>query len=422
MIPPGSPGRIFSWISRNRYPVALVLQLSLFAFGHWYDTRIFFGTAGGVGHGQSPYLRPFNLGDYYDSPSLRGTAGGIGYAPPWALFLAAMYWLVYVPTQNVLALNFAMKIPSVFGILLMARFVRKTLLNKGIDSVTAARAELLVLFNPFLIYTGPLWNMFDSLVAFLMLLFLSFLDERKPWHAGIALGLSISFKHLALPLVPLGWLWIARMPVTGTERWRAFSSFTSAMLGVGVVCVLLPFYVFGWPTSGFTAAVTHQTVATGGFTVYNLIPVSLTTPSALSILGYVPFVVAAGLYLSRWKRPLTDFRQLAEFALVILIGFMTTRTFLAEQNLAVIFPLVILPELISGRGFAEANRFWTLFFFYTIWNSLIILFTFLIFPDAFDVAVAMTTSPVVGPIRSAVLFGCALLWLFLGWRYILRRT
>ncbi len=422
MLRPGFASRVTGWASRNRYVVAMVLQLSLFPFGHWFDTRIFFGTAAGVAQGQSPYLRDFDLAAYYDSPSLVGMVPGIGYAPPWALFLASMYWIVYVPTRNPLALNFAIKLPIVFGNLLLSRLVKKTLSGKGIEPATASRAELLVLFNPFLIYTSALWNMFDTLVAFLMLLSLAFLDEDKPWHAGIALGLSISLKHLALPLIPLAWLWFARRPTSRRKRWEALTSFTTALLGVEILFVLLPFSVFGWPTSGFAAAVTYQTVATGGFTIYNIIPLNLTTPSILSVLGYLPFVVAIGLYVALRNRPLTEFRQLTQFALVILIGFMTTRTFLAEQNLAVIFPLVLLPELLWGRGFLEANRFWMLFFFYTLWNSVIVLFTFLVFPSAFDVTVAITTSPIFGPIRSVVLFGCVISWLFLGWRYIVRRA
>jgi hypothetical protein len=414
--------RMTRWVGRNRrYALAAAIQIAMFPFGHWFDTRIFFGTGAGVAHGLSPYFH-YDLIDYYHSPSLIGVVSGIGYPPPWALYLAAIYSFVYLPTQNPFAMNFAIKLPIIAGNLLLARFVRTSLLDKGCDLASASRAELLVLFNPFLLYTSTFWNMFDTLVAFLMLLSLHFLDKDKPWEAGVALGVSIALKHLALPLIPLGWLWFARRPLSATDRVQRMAVFTSALLGIGIVLVVLPFYFFGWSVSGFSAAVFYQTVATGGLTLYNLIPLDLTTLSVLSFLGYLPFFVVLAMYVAFRNRPLEDFRNLTQFALIILIAFMTTRTFLAEQNLAVIFPLILFPELLVGRGFREANRFWILFFVYTLCNAVPAVFMFLIFPNAFAVAVAITTSPIFGPIRQAVLFVCALLWLFLGWNYILRRA
>ncbi len=414
--------RITLWINANRrYLFAVAIQLAMFPFGHWFDTRVFFGTGAGVAHGLSPYFQ-YDLADYYDSPSLVGVVGGIGYPPPWALFLAAMYAVAYVPSGNPFVMNFVIKLPIILGNLVLARFVGTTLAKKGCDPATASRAELLVLLNPFLLYTSTFWNMYDTVVAFLMLVSLCLLDQDKPRAAGVALGLSIVLKHLALPLIPLAWLWIVRRPIQTSGRIQRLSAFTSALVGVGIVFVLLPFYILGWSFSGFSAAITYQTVVTGGFTVYNTIPVDLGAPSVLSVLGYLPFIVVVVLYIVLRNRPLNDFRDLTQFAVVILIAFMTTRTFLAEQNLAMIYPLILFPELLSGRGFRDPNRFWILFLTYTLWNSVAIGFTFLIFPNAFDLTVAITTSSIVGSIRQAFLFGCAVVWLLLGWKYIVRRA
>lgn len=414
--------RVIRWLTRHRlYVIAAGFQLALFPFGHWFDTRIFFGTGAGVAHGLSPYSN-YDLIAYYNSPSLVGIVSGIGYPPPWALFLAAIYSLVYVPTGNPLLMNLAIKLPIIAGNLLLARFVGTTLAVRGCDPTTSARAEILVLFNPFLLYTSAWWNMYDTLSALLMLVSLQSLAKDRPASAGLALGFSIALKHLALPLIPLGWLWIVRSTLPGRGRVQQLSAFTSALLGVAIVAVFLPFYLFGWSISGFSAAITYQTVVTGGFTLYNTIPVNLASPSMLSVLGYLPFIITLGIYIAFWNRPLKDFRDLTQFAVIILIAFMTTRTFLAEQNLAVIFPLILFPELLSGRGFKEANRLWLLFFVYTLWNSVPVLFVFLIFPNAFQLAVEITTSPIIGPIRQAVLLGCSVLWLVLGWNYIVRRA
>jgi len=417
-----SARRAIRWTSTNRrYLLAAAIQIALFPFGHWYDTRIFFGTGAGVAHGLSPYF-VYNLADYYRSPSLVGVVGGIGYAPPWALFLAAMYDIAYVPTGNPLVMNIAIKVPIILGNLLLARFVRTTLAKKGCDSATASRAELLVLFNPFLLYTSTFWNMYDTVVALLMLVSLYLLDQDKTLEAGLALGVSIALKHLAFPLVPLAFLWIIKRPVPAGDRVERVSKFTSGLVGATGALVLLPFFIFDWAVSRFASAVTYQTVAAGGFTLYNTIPINLGDLSVLSVLGYLPFIVVVVMYVALRNRPLTDFRDLTQFAVIILIGFMTTRTFLAEQNLAVIFPLLLFPELLSGRGFRDANRFWILFLIYTLWNSTATGFAFLIFPNAFDLTVAITTSSTFGPIRQTFLFGCALVWLVLGWRYIVRRA
>src|SRR2546425_6619565 len=413
---------VISWLQRNqRYVIATALQLALFPFGHWYDTRIFFGTGAGVAHGLSPYWQ-YDLADYYNSPSLVGVVSGIGYPPPWALFLAAAYRFAYLPTGNPFVMNFTIKLPIIAGNLLLARFVKEKLLKEGCAAAAASRAEFLVLFNPFLLYTSVFWNMYDTLVALLMLVSLHFLGKDKPLAAGLALGFSIALKHLALPLIPLAWLWIVRRPVSGEARVKQLATFTSALLGVAILLVFLPFYLFNWAVSGFSAAVVFQTVATGGFTVYNTIPLDLRSFSLLSVLGYLPFIAVIGGYVALRKKRLNDFRDLTEFALIILIIFMTTRTFVAEQNLAVIVPLIFFPELLSGRGLLIANRFWTLFLVYTLWNSGPIHFSFLIFPNAFDVTVAITTSFPFGVIRQGVLFGSAVLWLMLGCQYIWRHA
>jgi len=413
---------VVSWLNRNRrYVLAMALQLALFPFGHWYDTRIFFGTGAGVADGLSPYVR-YDLIDYYNSPSLVGIVSGIGYPPPWALFLAVTYYFAYLPTGSPFVMNLAIKLPIIAGNLALARFVTAKLQSEGCDSVTASRAELLVLFNPFLLYTSVFWNMFDTLVALFVLVSLHFLDKDRPVAAGLALGFSIALKHLALPLVPLAWLWIARRPFPREGRVHQFATFTSALLGIGIALVILPFYVFGWSVSGFSAAVSYQTMVSGGFTIYNTIPLDLGSTSVLSVLGYLPFIAVIGGYIVLRSRPLKDFRDLTEFALIILIVFMTTRTFLAEQNLAMIFPLILFPELLSNRGLRVANRFWNLFLIYTLWNSIPIQFSFLIFPNAFDLTAAITTSFPFGLIRQVFLFGCAILWLLLGWNYIVRHA
>src|SRR5438093_7382461 len=346
---------VISWLQRNRrYVIAAALQLALFPFGHWYDTRIFFGTGAGVAHGLSPYWQ-YDLIDYYNSPSLVGVVSGIGYPPPWALFLAAAYRFAYLPTGNPFVMNFTIKLPIIAGNLLLARFVKEKLLKEGCAAAAASRAEFLVLFNPFLLYTSVFWNMYDTLVALLMLVSLHFLGKDKPLAAGLALGFSIALKHLALPVIPLAWLWIARRPFPREGRVHQFATFTSALLGIGIALVILPFYVFGWSVSGFSAAVSYQTMVSGGFTIYNTIPLDLGSPSVLSVLGYLPFIAVIGGYIVLRSRPLKDFRDLTEFALIILIVFMTTRTFLAEQNLSMIFPLILFPQLLNNRGLRLAN-------------------------------------------------------------------
>jgi len=132
--------------------------------------------------------------------------------------------------------------------------------------------------------------------------------------------------------------------------------------------------------------------------------------------------VVLALYIILRNKPLKDFADLTEFALIILIAFMTTRTFVAEQNLALIFPLILFPELLRQRGFLEANRFWRLFMLYTVWDAVFLQFSFLLVPTAFHVTVSITTDPIFGPVRDVVLSGCAALWMILGWRYIVRRA
>ena len=411
-------------VSLPRHPaylLSLELQLLLFPFGHWYDTRIFFGTAAGVAHGMSPYSY-FDLGAYYHSASLTGLAPGIGYAPPWAIFLAAMYDIAYVPSQNPLVLNLAIKMPIILGNLFLARFVRTTLQARGCPPDWARRAELLVLFNPFLLYTSTFWNMYDTLVVLLFLYSLDYLEKARHGTAGLLLGISIALKHLALPLVPLGWLWIATRPLPLRDRLRNLASYSTAVLGVAGALAFGPFFVFGWPLSGFEAAAGYQAQVTGGFTLYQFLSVDLSSPTPLALLGYLPAIAVAITYGFLYKTPLKDFADLSQVALIITFVFMTTRTWVSEQNLALVFPLVLFPELLRGHGFRFANSLWIIFFIYTVLNTIPFQFAFLLIPDAPLTAANFAGSAILGPLRVAILPGCVVAWMALAWAYVMRNA
>jgi len=417
--------KVVSWLAalpqRPEYLAALGIQLLLFPFGHSFDTRVFFGTAAGVAHGMSPYSI-FNLGDYYRTESLVGPVPGIGYAPPWALFLAAMYGLAYVPTENPFALNLAIKVPIILSNLLLARFVRKALETRGCSPPWARRAELLVLFNPFLYYTSSFWNMYDTLVALLFLMSLDYLDRQRPAAAGLALGASIALKHLAIPLVPIGWLWIATRAAPSRDRARALVRYNGALLVASGILVLLPFLVFQWPFGGFAAAASYQAQVSGGFSIFRFLPTDFGSSIPLALLGYLPAMAVVAAYAFLYRTPLVDFGDLSQLALVIMIVFMTTRTWVSEQNLAMIFPLVLVPELLKGRGFRLANALGILFLVYAVVNSIPLQFAFLLSPSAPALAESIANSPIFGPLRQLVLPVCVVVWLALGWSYVVKRT
>ena len=315
--------------------VALQLVLGWF-FGHAYDIRIFMATGYQVASGNTPYIIP-DLRDVFHNPSFIGLPS-IGYPPPYPLLLGLIYLVTYAPFQNFLLYNLSIKIPVIIANILLAYLVRDILKNQGANQKIQRNAWLFMLFNPFLFYFTVAWGQFDSLLALLTLISLVFLTQKKLALSSLLLALAISLKPTPLPVMLAAVLYLWEPP------WRRlliyFVTFTA---GVLVFCVL-PFFIFGWDASPILHGWNNQFTVSGGMsltTLYELTAGTYTLPGAWWLLGmlWLPALLIGMAFMRRGDH---GFISLLKNSLVLILIFFLTRTWLSEQNLALILPMVLI--------------------------------------------------------------------------------
>jgi hypothetical protein len=150
--------------SRTSYLILLSagLQLAVGAFtAHPYDGRVFMASGYLVAHGHSPYV-PTSVSEIFGSSLFPDPVPGIGYPPPWSLVLALSYLVSYNVIPNLILYNLAIKVPIVFGNILLALLVGKMIYGATSSAAKSENGIRFMLFNPFVIYTTAIWGQFDS--------------------------------------------------------------------------------------------------------------------------------------------------------------------------------------------------------------------------------------------------------------------
>jgi hypothetical protein len=129
-----------------------------------------------------------------------------------------------------------LKLPFIFGDLLAAWLVKKYLEDK--HGNLARRAELLVLFNPLLIWVSSAWGMFDIWMANFLLLFLLALRKQHIKRAGVYLALACTTKLFPVFFLPVITVYVLNTITNKTQRkWLAVSFLTTLTL------IVVPFFI-----------------------------------------------------------------------------------------------------------------------------------------------------------------------------------
>ncbi len=343
---------------------SIILQLILGSlFGHAYDIRIFMATGYLVATHQDPYIVP-DLRAVFHNPAFVGMTS-IGYPPPYLLILGFIYLLTYASTQNFLLYNLGIKIPVIIANICLAYLVRNVLSNQGASLHAQHNAWLFLLFNPFLLYFTTAWGQFDSLVALLTLISLLLLSQQKIIPSTILLALAISLKPTPVPviLVFIAFLW--------GKPWdklvRFFIVFGLSML---VFCVV-PFFIFGWNASPILHGWNTQFTVSGGMsltTLYELTYGTYVLPGAWWLLGvlWLPATLIGAYFMPRGDHGLIG---LLKNSLALILIFFLTRTWLSEQNLALILPMVLILVVLNELPKLTLYTVWILPLIFTIFNT-----------------------------------------------------
>ena len=344
------------------FSITIQLVLGLF-FGHSYDMRIFMATGYLVGTGQNPYV-PQNLTAVFNNSSFQGMTT-IGYPPPWPLILGLLYRSIYTIFPNLLVYNLAIKIPIIMANIGLAYLVAGILKNLGAEAVTIRRAWIFLLLCPFLLYFASAWGQFDSIVALFSLSSLVLLHAGKLKSSALLLALAISFKPIALPILP-----VALVYLMGKSLRQAINYSVSFFAGVILFCVV-PFILLGWDPTPIFRGWNAQFSVGGGIsfmTFLELMKGSYQLPAQWWLLG-LAWIPALGVGILALRPGIKGFVDLLKKSTALTLVFFLTRTWLSEPNIILILPLVLILTSIGELDKLALDAVWILPLIFTIFNA-----------------------------------------------------
>lgn len=328
--------------------IAVQLVLAVL-FGHFYDMRISMSTGYLVGTGQNPYVAQ-DLTAVFTNSLFKGMST-IGYPPPWPLMLGLLFRSVYPAFPNLLVYNLAIKIPIILANIGLAYLVADILKNLGAAASNIRRAWIFMLLSPFLLYFATAWGQFDSIVALLALLSLVLLHAGKVNRSAILLALAISFKPIAIPILPV--VLIYQM---GKSFRKAINYSIVFFAGVILFCVV-PFIIFGWDPTPIMKGWNYHFTIGGGMsfmTFFELLKNSYQLPGQWWLTGLV-WIPALGIGIYAMRHGINGFTDLLRKSTGMIMLFFLTRTWLSEPNIILILPfVVILTSIGELNGLALA--------------------------------------------------------------------
>jgi len=385
------------------------LQIALaLLLGHSYDTRVFMSTGYLVGTGQNPYMGQ-DLSAAFHHIGFRSLTT-VGYPPPWPLALGLLYRIVHTATSNLLVYNLAIKLPVIAANVGLAYLVGAILKNLGAGSAAARKAWVFLLLNPLLLYFGAAWGQIDAIVALGTLAALVLLTrERRDGSAGL-LALSIAVKPTALPILPVALVYLA-----GRSLWQAVRYAAVSVAGV-VVFGVLPFAVFGWDPTMVLHNLNAHFMKTGTMslmTVVRLFRDPLLMQGHWWLLGllWIPALAIAAVFALR--RGVGGFDDLVRKSTALVLVFFLTRSWLAEPNVILVLPLVLILTSLGELDRRALTAVWVIPLLFTVFNASPLQLLFVAFPDAMATSLAVFAryEPTTLLVRAALVIA----WQSAGW-------
>lgn len=351
----------FATPDRRLLLAAVALQLVLAAlFAHSYDGRVFLAAGYLVGHGDSPYVARDLSGIFHHVSFDMLTA--IGYPPPWPLALGAIYRATYGLLPDLHLYAFAVKMPVIAAGVGLAYLTAAVLQNLGAPPAAARRAWAALLLNPFVIYVGAVWGQIDALVAVLAVGALALVACGRLTGSAVLLALAVCVKPTAAPLALAAVLFLLAVSV------RRAAAYAGVFLAGVAVFYVLPFLVMGWDASPLKS-VNAQLAMRGTMslaTVARLVRDPLPAPGHWWLLGllWIPALALAAAFARRSSRVETLFVT----ALALVLVMYLTRTWLAEPNVVLLLPLVLVPAMLGLVDRRFFTALWVVALLFTVVN------------------------------------------------------
>jgi hypothetical protein len=383
---PGNPlwaGGAWTWFKtpdRRVLALSVAVQLCLAVLlGHSYDTRVFMAAGYLVGTGQNPYVA-HDLSVVFHHVGF-GRMSTIGYPPPWALVSGLTYRGTYALVPNLIVYGAALKIPVIAATVGLAYLVAAVLQNVGAQAMACRRAWAFLLFNPLLLYVGAAWGQIDVIATLLALAALVLVWAKHWASSALLLALAVCVKPTPLPIVFVVLVWLARDSLLRAVRYAA------VFAGGVVLFYVVPFPLFGWSTDRFlTGGNAHFRMfgVLSYMTVVRLFrdPIVLSQHWWLIGLLWVPALLLGLLFLRR----AADFEGLVRNCAALVLIFFLTRTLLAEPDVVLVLPLVLILTSLGGLDRRLLLALWLVPLAFTVVNASPLQLLWLAFPDTMQPA------------------------------------
>lgn len=274
-------------------------------------------------------------------------------------------------------------------------------------------AWLFLLFNPFTLLTTTAWGEFDTLIVLLCVASLYFLSKSMIKKSALLLSLSIVLKPISLPLIGLPLLFS-----TPKNRQKNVV-YVLILLLIVLALWFLPFNLLGWMMPSSPNQITSYFKMAGGMTLFNIVEIfqkTATLPTSLEFLGYlwIPALIL-GYYII-YRNPPKTMNKLVESAVFLMFIFFLTRSWLLEQNINILLPLLLI---LFGSGKISSKNLhltWIIPFIFLFLNYAVPQLFFLVYPPI--IPAIGTFDLQIGVARLIARFAVTVLWYILALRIL----
>ena len=391
--------------------VAVQMVLGYF-FGHLYDMRIFMATGFLVGTGQNPYI-PQDLSAVFHNIYFQGITT-VGYPPPWPLLLGLIYKISYSIIPNFLIYNLAIKIPIIAANIGIACLVARLILKLGGEPAIARKARIFLLFNPFLLYSSAAWGQFDSIVALISLYSLVLLKSGKTKSSSLLLALAISFKPIAIPLLPIAFIYLYRKSI------RQVLIYYSSLFVFTMLFSVVPFFIFKWNPSLILQNWNAHFIVGGGMSFmafFEFIKDSYQLTGYWRLAGVI-WIPALCITTYLLLPGMGSLQNLIRKSTILIMVFFLTRAWLSEPNILLILPFILILSSTGDLNRGILAAVWILPLVFSILNTSTAQLFFPSMPELMDGILNWMEG--YRPIRLAAKMIIIIPWQMAGWWIVFR--
>ena len=348
-------------IPKSRLLVSILVQLTIgILLAHGFDYQVSIVAGKNVLTGSSPYEGGTIPEDFVDSYG--NTVGGPSESTLWVLYLGFSYYLSF---GNVLVFNLLTKLPIIGANIVFAHYALR-FWGRGWSDF--------FLFNPFLLLISSAWGKPDNIAALLVML--SILAIRRPHLTGILLSLSFMVKFLAPPILFVTLVYYLNKGLKNAVKYLGIFLLASSVI------FFVPFSVFGWSLTPLFSGLTGFLQPAGGISPFNIFELLFGVsylPTWAEPLGFIPLIGIGALFVYIIVKPPRDRQTLARYSLIAMAIVFATRSWTSEQNLVILFPLMLL-----AFGRIPNPYIWILPMIFMIFNTSLFQLVYPIYPQIIE--------------------------------------